>query len=88
MEILLILIPITLLAIIISNWIRSKDLKNCYIFDIDGTLAHRLDRRGPHDLKKVDLDAPDDNVIKLNRILYIDLIKYSLFQVEKNIVEN
>jgi predicted kinase len=35
------------------------------LFDIDGTLAHMGDKRGPFDWKKVGVDDPDFNVIQL-----------------------
>ncbi len=40
------------------------------IFDIDGTLAHMGDRRGPFEWDKVHLDEPDQHVIGLAKMHY------------------
>lgn len=40
-----------------------------FLVDIDGTLAHMRDKRGPFDWKKVHLDAPDEKIIDIVNIL-------------------
>jgi predicted kinase len=47
----------------------NKDLPDCVIFDIDGTLAHMNSRRGPFEWDKVDDDDVDTNIKILNNIL-------------------
>lgn len=42
----------------------KKDLPNAIICDIDGTLAHMGNHRGPFDWKKVGLDDPDYPIIE------------------------
>lgn len=39
--------------------------ENCIIVDIDGTIAHMGDRRGPFEWDKVDLDEPDHTIIEI-----------------------
>lgn len=46
----------------------SDDKQNCYIFDIDGTLAKMVDRN-PYDYTKVHSDIPNHNIAMLARIL-------------------
>jgi predicted kinase len=43
----------------------SLDLPDCYIFDIDGTLALKSPERGYFDWDKVDLDIPNTPVVKI-----------------------
>ncbi|MEI6580820.1 MAG: AAA family ATPase [bacterium] len=46
-----------------------SDLKqNCYIFDIDGTLA-KMNGRSPYDYSKVDTDTPNHNIAMIARVL-------------------
>lgn len=40
-------------------------LPDCYIFDIDGTLAHMQNHRGPFEWDKVHLDEVDDLMLAL-----------------------
>lgn len=51
--------------------------KPCYIFDIDGTLAHMNGKRGPFDWKHVGVDDIDEYVLAVLRLLeekYIILV--------------
>jgi predicted kinase len=48
---------------------HNPNLPNCYIFDIDGTLALKSPERGYFEWNKVDLDLPNSPVIKLCNIL-------------------
>lgn len=43
------------------NFVNNSDLEPCYLVDIDGTLAHMIDRN-PYDWKKVDEDYADFSV--------------------------
>lgn len=40
-----------------------------FLVDIDGTLAHMRDKRGPFDWAKVDLDDPDEVIVDLVNLL-------------------
>lgn len=40
-------------------------LPDCYIFDIDGTLAHMQNHRGPFEWSKVHLDEVDDLMVRI-----------------------
>lgn len=42
--------------------------QNCYIFDIDGTLA-KMNGRSPYDYSKVHTDIPNHQITMINRIL-------------------
>lgn len=46
----------------------SEDKLNCYVFDIDGTLA-KMDGRSPYDYSKVDTDLPNHNITMIARTL-------------------
>lgn len=46
----------------------SDDKQNCYIFDIDGTLA-KMNGRSPYDYSKVHTDIPNHNITMINRLL-------------------
>lgn len=46
----------------------SDDKQNCYIFDIDGTLA-KMNGRSPYDYSKVDTDLANHNITMIARIL-------------------
>lgn len=46
----------------------SDDKQNCYIFDIDGTLA-KMNGRSPYDYTKVDTDIPNHNITMIARLL-------------------
>lgn len=43
----------------------GKDKNGCYIFDIDGTLAHMNGKRGPFDWKNVGVDDIDLHVLQI-----------------------
>lgn len=43
---------------------------DCIIVDVDGTVAHMGDRRGPFEWDKVDLDYPDEVIIGIIEDLY------------------
>lgn len=43
-----------------------------FLVDIDGTLAHMSDKRGPFDWAKVGVDDPDEVVIQIVRSLFMD----------------
>lgn len=47
-------------------------LRNCYIFDIDGTLASHEGIRKPYEWDKVGLDKPIKGVVALLKTLYSD----------------
>jgi len=46
----------------------SDDKQNCYIFDIDGTLAW-MNGRSPYDYYKVHTDIPNHNITMIARLL-------------------
>jgi predicted kinase len=46
----------------------SDDKQNCYIFDIDGTLA-KMNGRSPYDYSKVETDIPNHNITMIARTL-------------------
>jgi predicted kinase len=46
----------------------SNDKQNCYIFDIDGTLA-LMNGRSPYDYSKVLTDLPNHNITSIARLL-------------------
>lgn len=46
----------------------SEDKQNCYVFDIDGTLA-KMNGRSPYDYTKVNTDVPNHNITMIARIL-------------------
>lgn len=48
----------------VYDFAKHQDLPKAYIVDVDGTLAHMLDRRGPFEWVKVGVDAPDLQVIE------------------------
>lgn len=48
---------------------RNKDLPECVIFDVDGTLAITGDR-SPYDMTKVGIDNCNENIAYLNNIIY------------------
>lgn len=43
----------------------NDNLAGCYLFDIDGTLAHMNGKRGPFDWKRVGQDEPDYALIEI-----------------------
>lgn len=54
----------------ISNQVvQDESLTKAIIVDIDGTVAHMNDKRGPFDWLKVDSDDPDYNVLAIVRAL-------------------
>ena len=59
--------PVKRTGRIVTDYTQThvKGLPEAIIVDIDGTLAHSNNRRGPFELKKVGLDDPDDTVIAL-----------------------
>lgn len=46
----------------------SEDKQNCFVFDIDGTLA-LMNGRSPYDYSKVSTDIPNYNITAIARIL-------------------
>lgn len=46
----------------------SPELPDCFIFDIDGTLA-KMNGRSPYDYSKVLTDYPNYSIVKINKIL-------------------
>jgi len=54
----------------VSPYIGNPELKSAIIADIDGTLADHKNIRGPHDLDKVDLDIPRQNIIDLVKMYH------------------
>ena len=46
----------------------SENKQNCYIFDIDGTLA-KMNGRSPYDYTKVSTDVPNHNITMIARLL-------------------
>lgn len=48
---------------------QDSSLTKCIIVDIDGTIAHMNDKRGPFEWHKVDKDDPDNNVLNVIRAL-------------------
>lgn len=46
----------------------SEEKQNCFIFDMDGTLA-KMNGRSPYDYSKVDTDIPNYNIAMIARIL-------------------
>lgn len=54
---------------IYTNPTPDPQLPNCYVFDIDGTLAHMNGHRGPFDWSKVDRDDYDLSVVATLRKL-------------------
>jgi len=48
---------------------NSKDKPNAYVFDIDGCLAEKGNRRSPFDWNKVGLDTPIEPIVKLNQLV-------------------
>lgn len=56
------------LAPAISIPIQDTTLPHIYIFDIDGTVAEKVNR-SPYDLDKVDEDTPKENIIKIAQSL-------------------
>ena len=50
-------------------FIQNPSLPKAIIVDIDGTVAHMGDGRGPFEWHKVGLDEPDENVLSIVRAL-------------------
>jgi len=48
---------------------KNTELRDCYIFDIDGTLA-KMNGRSPYDYSKVLTDLPNRDVVNLAKHLY------------------
>lgn len=48
------------------NW--GNDKQNCFVFDIDGTLA-KMNGRSPYDMSKVLTDSPNHNITMIARTL-------------------
>lgn len=48
---------------------QNDKLPRAILVDLDGTLAHMGDGRGPFEWHKVDQDAPDENVLNIVRTL-------------------
>lgn len=46
----------------------SLELRDCYIFDIDGTLA-KMNGRSPYDYTRVHTDIPNGDVTEINRMI-------------------
>lgn len=46
----------------------SEEKLNCYIFDIDGTLA-KMNGRSPYDMTKISTDIPNHNITMIARII-------------------
>lgn len=46
----------------------NKEKQNCYVFDIDGTLA-KMNGRSPYDYTKVNTDIPNHNIAMIARLL-------------------
>lgn len=57
---------------LVKDYIKdfNKDLPTAAIVDIDGTLAHAKNNRGPFDMHKVGLDDPDGPTIEIIKALY------------------
>lgn len=54
-----------------SKYIRPEfDAHRVYIFDVDGTLAHMNNKRGPFEWVNVGVDDPDEYIIELLQMLY------------------
>ncbi|WP_295102987.1 AAA family ATPase [uncultured Microbacterium sp.] len=51
----------------VAQYVPNMDLPSAIIVDIDGTLAHMGDRRGPYDWHKVGLDELDEPVAEIVR---------------------
>lgn len=49
----------------------DENLQNCYIFDLDGTMAHHQNKRNVFDWMKVDLDEVDELLAAINNIIYL-----------------
>ena len=49
---------------------KHKDLPKAFIVDVDGTLAHMNDKRGPFEWDKVLVDEPDYSVIQAVNVLH------------------
>jgi predicted kinase len=49
--------------------VNDSSKSNAYIFDIDGCLAEKGDRRSPFDWNKVGLDTPIESIVKLNQLV-------------------
>lgn len=47
----------------------NNALRDCVVFDVDGTLAHMNGKRGPFEWHNVDKDDPNENIIKINKII-------------------
>ena len=62
---------ITELSIPVNNVTLNQDvsLPKAIIVDLDGTVAHMDDKRGPFDWLKVDNDRPDEHVLNIVRTL-------------------
>ena len=52
------------------EYIQNKELSNCVVFDIDGTLAHSDGIRSPYDYGNVDKDKVDEPMKQLVQNLY------------------
>lgn len=48
---------------------QNENLPKCVLVDIDGTVAHMYDKRGPFEWNKVGGDEPDDNILDVVRAL-------------------
>lgn len=48
---------------------HDPNLEDCYIFDIDGTLAHSVNR-SPYDYTKVDTDVPNADIVRICKTLW------------------
>ena len=51
-------------------YVQPENGEECWIVDIDGTLAHMNDKRGAFEWHNVGLDDPDEVVIELVNMLY------------------
>lgn len=56
-------------TVVVAPYTQDPRLPKAIIVDIDGTVAHMDDRRGPFEWHKVGLDRPDQNVLSVIRAL-------------------
>jgi predicted kinase len=57
---------------IIEKFKQNNNLPKAILVDIDGTVAHMNNHRGPFEWHKVDLDDPDESILNIIRALSVD----------------
>jgi predicted kinase len=62
----------------LKNIYKNLDLEPCYVFDIDGTLAH-MNGRGPFDWSRVGEDKENRDVAMISSELYISNLNKRVF---------